>query len=684
MKSTLLLLSLLVTSTANAATVQNPQGDDALPMAWTANRHALQEIANEENTFSVAHLWNLNRVLARDELNIDLQRTPAGAVVYRDLDGDPSGLALTWAAGHLSADELWDEANQLAEAVEQDDEGAVEAYIGSVSRFDSTQTFVVGMRPDQVRLVSASRGLSASAMGPLAVARVRNEVGGQPGASLVRVFHEPRMPMGLEWGAIVSRGPETWIFVLPSALFPEGYVATEAEYTDLRNELREAYELEMVEATTVQAAPWGKALAYAKAAFPQDGPWTCMACEPAAIAAAEKAGFEFEDLMPVEADSCECYEEYVDGSTAAVDDCDAVECCDWEDGEFPNDPSCVATCSCDCEGTREAIATDPTQIRGVLDLFQQKIPPQGIDAFCPAWISVGCGPVVAAEMMLWYSQRGVSALTDDFVDAGKHSWGSLTRELRQSHYLNGNCAPTQTVTWVTPNNLRDGMMAFAADRGVDMTVTRTKHTAKTAEVAWTTLVDEINAGRPLILGYQHKDGDEVDEATNTMDPSIVNTEGLGGGTWINHFGVVTGYDLGITGNRTIEINTGWSSGPRSYEWEIGYGRVHTFEVVVDDDELGVGWCPYLDEPTYIYLPASGDGDTRGWESIQTSAEGRDSWRVQADLVADSAGDTDCDLIGGDYAVSYTSTWTDTVNCFTPEAEERLTESLEELEKLGPW
>ncbi len=730
---TSLLTLLALANSAQAATVEHPAGEHALPMAWTSEGEDLFALEQKERVLSVRHLWDLNRVLARDSRDIDLQMQPVAGVAFRDLDGDPSALALTWVAEGepLEGNQVWQEANELAVAVAQGELGATDAYIQAVNRFDRTETVITGVRMDQIRLISADQGLSPSAMGPLAVARVgaeRNE-----NATLDRIFHEPRMPMGLEWGALVDVGPETFIYVLPSPLFPDGYVARYLEYRSLRDELRDNYAQELNEtkgtpgwtaaqlAASAQAPKWGVALAYAGAALPQQGPWLCDTCLPQNAVHATAEGLAWmDDIQVEEIDTCDCELQYVDGLTAPVDDCDEVECCEWVDGEFPDDPSCVDVCTCECTGISQGVTNEPTEVRGVLDLFQQKIVPQDVIGFCPNWVSVGCGPIVATEMMLWYSGRGVSALSDDFEwrhgeapsaicsdgvdgdgdglvdcadpdcagdvacdpDAGKYSWGSMSLELRRPHYLHGMCWPTGA-TSVTAKRLSNGMMKYAADRGVDMTVTRDKFKASTAGNAWGTIMNEIDAGRPLILGYQPKDGAEIDVLLN-VDPEIVNREGLGAPTWVSHYAIVTGYDIGPSGDRTIEVNTGWGSVPRRYEFEIGYGNIRLFTVVVPDSELGVGWCPYGNERDYLFLPASTDGDTRFWGAIHSSAEGRAGWHVQEDLISDPNGDTVCDLIGGDFETLYQSTWTDYVRCFTEEEEERLTDSLEEFDRIGPF
>jgi hypothetical protein len=714
---------------ASAASVDQPAGPE-LPVTWTAGPELVDSVDNDEGIISLPAVWDVARVMGRDYLDIALTDEPIGGQLYRDFDGEPSALALSWGGEQaLSSDELYGQAQWWAEGVAEDQEGAALGYLSVIGDPQLASTVIAGVRPDQTRLIEARGGLLPSALGPLAEATASASVG--ESAVLDRIFYEPRMPAGWRWGALVHAGPEQSAVLLPSPGFPVGIAMTASAYQEVRDALRGSYEAELGEelgmsgatasqiAAELHAETWGQTLAYSGAAFPQSPPWDCDTCD-LDIFDLMKQGEQgwMDDTAPGMADSCECEETTLDGTTTAVDDCDDVACCDGEDGEAGDDPDCVDTCACDCSGSRWKTVSHPVEVRGVLDLYQYRVMPQFDKVYCKEFVAVGCGPIVASELMIWYSQRGLSSLTDDvqhlngvapdptcqdgidsdldgdidcddsrcahdpmcdpFVDF--ISWSMMADELRTPKYLNGNC--WGGVTYVTKNKLASGMEEYAADRGVNMTVTRTAHTESVTDASWAQITREIDASRPMILGYTPVDGSEVIDAFGTVDPEITNREGLGAPIQVTHYGVLTGYGEDAAGLRTVEVNTGWSSQPRRYEWEIGYGRVHLYDVVVSDP-LSTGWCPYDHVSDYLFEAPQRGGDNQGYWSMHSSGEGRDAWKVQADLVTDPLGDTECDLIGGDITMLYTSTWTDTVHCLTPDEKERLDETIEEVERIGP-
>lgn len=225
----------------------------------------------------------------------------------------------------------------------------------------------------------------------------------------------------------------------------------------------------------------------------------------------------------------------------------------------------------------------------------------------------GCGPVAAAELLMWYHARGWNGLLDDYIGSsgdvvGKIKWQELTQDLG-INYLDTKYGSEwewnglfqgweETGKWgmTYPSKITEGIETFVEYRGYDVNVDY--RTCKSGEesTVYERIKHLVNAGRPILIGF--------DISSENGAPV---GGGIGGGGdnagFIDHYGLITGYREDANSQR-ISVNVGWGSGSKNsrgdetnlfYDFTIGKGKIHLWYVKLYADEKSHNsddiWCP---------------------------------------------------------------------------------------------
>ncbi len=200
---------------------------------------------------------------------------------------------------------------------------------------------------------------------------------------------------------------------------------------------------------------------------------------------------------------------------------------------------------------------------------------------------VGCGPIAASNLLVWWMSRGYDRLADGYrTSSGRIDWQELAVHLREDRFNTGSGVGVNTYT--TPASLEDGLRAFIEDQGYGVEVERKVVHDDDVAASMRDIRAAIDAGEPVVLLYDPLDGDG--------DTTI------GGMT---HYGVIVGYQ-----DDDVFINEGLGARQdKRVRWNIGDGNVDLFFVHIrgtpDEDAR---FC-VADEPASEHL-ADAPGDRR--------------------------------------------------------------------------
>ena len=662
----------------SVATDRFRAGGPELPTWMKSTPAELQATAAANPVFLAGRLAEVASNLAERHRGLSGE-TPLGVTYLRDLDGEIAALSVTYAlrpdVSHPSAAGLsaW-----IASQTQQIDNdlaagGVPLEGIRDLRLAEDYLNVVVGARPSQPRLLSLSNGLAVEVYQGLGRRAVARELGiALAAVSVGEPFWDSRMSRGSHLGFRFEAGGTSMLYLVPSPGAPAGRVVPEGTFLEHRTTLLAEYKDDL--ALAVGASPseplekllernnaeaWGRLLGHldAKAARTWSAP--CPNCGMFSQELMDVGLLQFQDwVLDAMSGTCDCTATYLDGAEVTVDDCDDLsDCCDLEDGELPpgTDPAdCLDTCECDCQGVEWQTIHYDHVLRGVPNLFQHlyDIP---WTPFCADEVAVGCGPLAAAELMIWHDKLGYDELLDHHHNTdGAFLWQDLAEELRDD-YLGSDCIGIATATQLNP--MGSGMFDYIWDQGLSASVQNDRIRFNDVPSGWATITNEIEANNPLVLAF------------NTDSNS-----GLGQGG-IDHYAVITGHST-LLGIDEIHLNMGWGTGSTEVlEWDVPVGKVHLYSVNIADPATGGLEC-MVDTPV-ADLFAESPGSLE-WSANSSTY---DTYPVVEDLSGSNP--PDCDRIGGETSGYYSTSWTERRICLTPSLVERLdTQIAEQMEELG--
>jgi len=394
-----------------------------------------------------------------------------------------------------------------------------------------------------------------------------------------------------------------------------------------------------------------------------------------AIAAAGSASQSPASTPSTTTSTCTCTETYRSGRTVSVSSCDGYseQCADLdllEECKGRSDGVCdlLDRCVCDCSGLPTPIfshwAGDGVYLTGIPDLWQ-------FDYMCGQAHpnAIGCGPIAMSMMFYWWAERGFGGLVEDHItSAGLHQWREVAKELR-SDYTSGICVPDSFVgaddgEYATfESSLEKTLGDYPGDSGYTHYV-RHYRVCDSCEVdgltdlntaaGLTVIQTELEAGRPVIMGFNSK---QADDTTAVVDGETIYTGNLSVGVgWIDHYAVITGYRRTSDGRDVIYMNMGILDTPPNIplEWKPAGKWVHLFTLSIPGSPDGAAFCP-LDKESV--------GDTFAlWANVGLSHDDKAHSRPTREFEA-KAGKA-CGVARDGKPEIFVPKWTETNDCIT--------------------
>jgi len=311
---------------------------------------------------------------------------------------------------------------------------------------------------------------------------------------------------------------------------------------------------------------------------------------------------------------CECTKTFKDWSTASTPSCDAPKCATEKEMEACDEgtsTNCnyLRSCTCYCEFPPvEEFVHEPgdgVYLTGVPELWQFEYgcisSPLGI-------ANVGCGPVALASMFYWWAQRGYAGLVEDHqTSMGQQDWQDLLREIRDEYADDGVCLGRQYL--VTQDEMEKELNDYVDDHGASGNVAQyrvcdgcnlQRATDRTKSGGLDVIQNELEAGRPLVLGYAEG---MAERSSVDVDGLTVFTGDLSGDGFATHYAVITGYRRTSDGRDVIFINKGsaFATVDVVMEWKPAGKWTHLFTLGISSNPSGAAFCPVdssLDQ-TYV-------------------------------------------------------------------------------------
>lgn len=324
---------------------------------------------------------------------------------------------------------------------------------------------------------------------------------------------------------------------------------------------------------------------------------------------------------PIEAENevCFCTATYSDGTSEEVSECSRNQCPDLETFNACQDVGVTGampiggcrlldTCECDCRSTEPVVSEsydEDLYLAGVPNFWQ-------FDYRCGAFgdNAVGCGPVAASMVMYWWAQQGYDGLVTGLMSGTgsspavlQHDWKGMVEAFRDDYLDGGICVADQYAT--LQGTMGDGIAAFIADRGYSANVrhlkvcdgcNRNASDEISDEEGLDTIVNELQAGRPVIMGFNvgpaFSTSDTFDDfesaPVTTYTGELSNGAPLSG--IINHYAVITGYQR-IGGQDLLWLNLGWEGDfDIPVLWNVAGKWLHLYTVEVNGAANGDKFC----------------------------------------------------------------------------------------------
>jgi hypothetical protein len=646
-----------------------------LPSSMATSNATLQATATAGRAFAPGRLREVATDYAARYHGLAADAAPLGITFLNDADGNVTAMSVTYArtsdVSHPTAASLQTWINTQSAAIETAIAADNALPLRAIAELRAPSEYlnvIVGATPRQPRLLSMTPGLPLQVYEQLGRRRIAEaldvplaNVGA--GTAFFEPALDPTARMGLRYQV---NGKGAQLYFVPTGAQPLGQVVSAATFGEARTTALATYKsalstsLGLPPATglgalleTKHARQWGRTFALMDAQWGAARPLACSNCSAQSNTLYEAGVRDFHDQMFLDTnDECDCVETDFDGSTRVVNDCDLADrCCELEDGEFPDTTDideCLRECECECEAQEWDTVYYDHVLRGVPNLFQHSVD-IGFVPWCSDWVAVGCGPIAAAELAVWYDNLGHDGMLDHHHDTnGKFLWQDLAEELRDD-YLDVTCLGGATAT--TNENLAEGTFDFFWDRGVPVAVVHDVVEVDEELDAWSTIGDHIEQEQPLILGFN------------------ANSVPLGQGI-MNHFALITGHSTTI-GTREIHLNMGWGlSSQEVREWDL-VGQVHLITVDVQPTPTGNEECMADTSLSTLFSPSSSLEWSASWSNY-------DDYPVVEHLTGTTA--PDCDRLGGATQGWFDVHWTEHVECITPHALDVLEQSYQEFEE----
>jgi hypothetical protein len=227
-----------------------------------------------------------------------------------------------------------------------------------------------------------------------------------------------------------------------------------------------------------------------------------------------------------------------------------------------------------------------------------------------------------ASLLYWWAQRGYPRLVEDHLTAaGQQSWRSFVEELHDD-YLDGACIPAWlgggvSQYLVTQDELEKELKQYVVDHGAFASVSHYRvcdgcnlndDNDRSKSGGLQIIQDQLEAGRPLILGFA---SNRADESSDFVDgESILTGELSNGAGWIDHYAVITGYRRTSDGRDVIYINNGSdNSAPDvALQWNPSGKWTHLFTLSISSTASPAQFCS-LDQPISTMFSSYVDVET---------------------------------------------------------------------------
>jgi hypothetical protein len=577
-----------------------PTTGNRLESSFGASEDELQATSEEENVLEANFLIEVAQNYATDLVNMNPATTACSAEYIRDLDGRPTGFSVLYPqeGGNCDFDAMADHLNKSTtnaiNAMEMNDVH-LQPQIRQIRNPEKFIHVLVGATPMDNPLISLTNGLPPESFEELGRYRVAQRLGvSSEQVETEQVFYESLMPRGNDMGIVYSvesgGTQQSVVYLLPSTGEIRGAVYPAHAYQTLREAQIETLAEEMeipIEANSIDTMD-ALRVGHLRSSQLLHSEWNRL-LKGQGISKAAPGRTDDEPVVmpsgasahPGEEDICDCWYTYKNLSTEPIDSCDNVDddCCEPDEG--PNS-TCLKKCECECQGDwipeysyTQTSHGDHRFIRGIPILYQFDVNKGSCGV-----IPIGCGPIVIAELAIFYDEIGYKNLSDGHMSSSKVQWQDMTIDIHNNHVKTG-CFPGVDATWVKTGKMKAGIKSYFNHQGYYPTVSHLTYKEKKEATALKKIKAEIKAGRPIVLGY---DSDEK--------------KGLGS-DWgfIDHYGLISGYK-----NNAIFVNTGWGAGDNEwYYWNIGRGKVHLYTTKMKSSEKSsTKWCLH-DGLEYTYL-----------------------------------------------------------------------------------